>query len=176
MIHIGDKIERWTILAEGQKQGYRRVWKCRCDCGIEREVLDQNLRLGRSKSCGCYSRDVVWTGHGKIPGTYWARLKADSNRRQRSIPFDLTIEDAWSLFEKQSGRCALTGTEISFAETTREYWAKGTTASLDRIDSSSGYELGNVQWVHKDINKMKQNFPEERFIELCKMVVEHAKT
>lgn len=26
------------------------------------------------------------------------------------------------------------------------------TASLDRIDNSIGYCLGNVQWVHKDIN------------------------
>lgn len=32
-------------------------WKCRCDCGNEIEAIGQNLKSGRSKSCGCYMRD-----------------------------------------------------------------------------------------------------------------------
>jgi hypothetical protein len=45
-----------------------------------------------------------------------------------------------------------------------------TTASLDRIDSSKGYIEGNVQWIHKHINKMKNNFNESYFIEICKKI------
>lgn len=29
------------------------LWRCRCDCGNERDVLVSNLRKGNSKSCGC---------------------------------------------------------------------------------------------------------------------------
>ena len=44
------------------------------------------------------------------------------------------------------------------------------TASLDRIDSKLGYELNNIQWVHKDINMMKQAYTNNYFIEHCKLV------
>ena len=45
------------------------------------------------------------------------------------------------------------------------------TASLDRIDSSKGYTIDNIQWLHKDINKMKWDFSQEKFLELCKKIV-----
>ena len=32
---------------------------------------------------------------------------------------------------------------------------------------------GNVQWVHKDINKMKVDFEQPTFIQLCELVVTH---
>lgn len=46
-------------------------------------------------------------------------------------------------------------------------------ASLDRIDSSQGYIKGNVQWVHKDINKMKFDLSQDRFLELCNIIVQN---
>ena len=47
------------------------------------------------------------------------------------------------------------------------------TASIDRIDSKSGYIEGNIQWVHKFINSMKLDHTQEEFIKLCKAVVNH---
>ena len=44
------------------------------------------------------------------------------------------------------------------------------TASLDRIDSNLGYVKGNVQWVHKHINVMKNIFNQDMFIFLCNQV------
>lgn len=46
----------------------------------------------------------------------------------------------------------------------------GGDASLDRIDSSKGYIPGNVQWVDKRVNYMKQALPEGEFAELCRLV------
>jgi DNA adenine methylase len=71
------------------------------------------------------------------------------------------------LYLKQNGKCALSGTDIEFARTKQEYLQGKTTASLDRINSSSGYTKNNVQWVHKWINKMKSNHSQERFLSLC---------
>ena len=34
----------------------RRRWLCRCDCGLECLVLEDNLLSGRSRSCGCRGR------------------------------------------------------------------------------------------------------------------------
>ena len=39
-------------------------------------------------------------------------------------------------------------------------------------DHTLGYVPSNVQWVHKDINKIKFNMSEERFVELCCLVAE----
>ena len=47
------------------------------------------------------------------------------------------------------------------------------TQSLDRIDSTKGYTIDNVQWVHKYINLMKHQLTQQQFIDFCKKVVEH---
>lgn len=49
------------------------------------------------------------------------------------------------------------------------YWIE-TTASLDRIDNTKGYLEDNVQFVHKDINRMKWAHSQQYFIELCSKV------
>ena len=51
--------------------------------------------------------------------------------------------------------------------------SKNRTASLDRIDSNKGYTIDNVQWVHKDINKMKMDLEEDVFIDNCKLIIEN---
>ena len=51
-------------------------------------------------------------------------------------------------------------------------WKKETTASLDRIDSLLGYTIDNVQWVHKDINRIKFDMSQCRFVELCCLIAE----
>lgn len=47
------------------------------------------------------------------------------------------------------------------------------TASLDRINSSIGYTIDNVQWVHKKINMMKMDLSQEEFINYCRLVVKN---
>jgi hypothetical protein len=50
------------------------------------------------------------------------------------------------------------------------------TASLDRINSDLGYVYGNIQWIHKDINKMKNDYEQNYFILLCKKVADYEKS
>lgn len=108
-----------------------------------------------------------WKGHGDISETYWSNLKNGAN--QRGIEFEIAIEDVWQLYLRQEKKCALTGREIKFES------ARVKSASLDRIDASKGYELSNVQWLHKDVNYAKQSLSNEEFIELCQEVVKHQK-
>ena len=43
-----------TAIAPTDKRENRKViWKCKCICGKEVEVLSTNLTTGRTKSCGC---------------------------------------------------------------------------------------------------------------------------
>lgn len=147
----------------------------RCDCGCEcgEEVLRSPYHLKRG-NCSCKNckaetdRVNNGTGYKEITGIYWSSVKRQAVRR--GVEFTLDIEDAWKLLEHQNHKCVLSGMEIGFARTKHEYLKGGTTASLDRIDSSKGYIKGNVQWTHKWINRMKSNHSQETFIDLCKKV------
>ena len=46
------------------------------------------------------------------------------------------------------------------------------TASLDRIDSSKGYEIGNVQFISTAINYMKNTMSHEDTLKLCEIIAE----
>ncbi len=39
-------------------KSHNAVWKCVCDCGTERTIRGVSLREGRTKSCGCYSKQL----------------------------------------------------------------------------------------------------------------------
>ena len=75
----------------------------------------------------------------------------------RGLEWAVSKEYLFSLFD---GKCALTGWDINLT-----YDAGN--ASLDRIDSSKGYVVGNVQWVHSMVNMCKNKYPEQDFIKMC---------
>lgn len=79
------------------------------------------------------------------------------------------------MFVKQDKKCKLSGLTLTFALGRKQVNLRVTTASLDRKDSSCGYVRGNVQWVHKDINRMKHVFEERYFIHLCSLVTQNSK-
>lgn len=148
-------------------------YRARCECGVENKVFAKHLRSGSSRSCRPCSvkngtRHHQWAGVGDISGGWWAshvgRCVTLSARSPKALT--VTIEQGWNLFLKQGRRCALSGLPIAFPSVVE----KTGTASLDRIDSAGGYTPENIQWVHKDVNKMKNAFPQPRFIELCRKV------
>lgn len=149
----------------------RTLWKCRCDCGNEKIVRSDCLRQGGVTSCGCNANltgneSKTWKGFGEISGSFWGRIIKGA--KMRNILFDISIEEAWDLFLKQNRKCALSGIDLSFGKMTKDFKIK--TASLDRIDSKLGYIKGNIQWVDKRINFMKQSLNQDEFIQLCKKI------
>jgi hypothetical protein len=85
----------------------------------------------------------------------------------RGIPFEIEVADLQDQWDRQGGRCALTGEQLSV--TMRE----DRNASLDRINSGGPYSRDNIQWVSKEINIMKNSLPETKFVELCAKVIAH---
>ncbi len=110
----------------------------------------------------------LFKGFGEISALYWHRLV--NGARRRKIKMTVDIKYAWKLFLQQSRRCKFTDQLLHFRMGSHD----DTTASLDRIDSRKGYVRGNLQWVHKDINNMKQQFTNEHFIYYCRQVAVHA--
>ena len=67
------------------------------------------------------------------------------------------------MFANFDGYCQMTGWPISISY-------NESTASLDRIDSKSGYIVDNIQWVHTMVNMAKNKYGVNRFIAMCKAV------
>jgi hypothetical protein len=108
---------------------------------------------------------------GEIHQSYLYLLKDRANRK--NLKFNLNGKYLWDLFLKQNRKCALSGIEIVFPKAWGARSKTQITASLDRVDSNKGYVIGNVQWVHKQINTMKMNMSDIEFINLCRMVTKN---
>lgn len=182
---IGQRFGKLVVIEKvmdtGQIKNKRATWRCKCDCGGFSKLVTGELRRKRgTRSCGCSknkhrAEHHGWTGYGEIPGKDWARIQRECVRgknKERTIEFNLTIQQAWELFLKQNRKCALSGMELKFKENSLD---RTQTASLDRIDSNKGYTIDNIQWVHKDVNYMKMDLPQDRFIKICKEIASYNK-
>lgn len=154
--------QRFGKLVVVEKEKTRKngeiVWRCECDCGGFSSTGSADLNRG-VVSCGCRA----FTGYKELSGARFSQIKGSAGRR-RKVYFDeenITPKYLYELFIRQDKKCAITGQDIDLTNN----------ASLDRIDSSKGYVDGNLQWVTKEINTMKWDFTQERFVELCEMVV-----
>lgn len=171
---IGQKFGDWEVISENIEK-YQRWYKfhVKCKCGNEKFVPSNTLRTGKSTCCRKCGTDKNYKGVGNLSSTFFSRILEGA--RVRNIEVSITIEDILDLLEKQDYKCALSGIPLIMSKSfskDRTNQASSTTASLDRIDSSKGYILGNVQWVHKDINIMKNKFNNDYFIHVCKSVAE----
>lgn len=109
------------------------------------------------------------TGYKDLSGTHWRRIV--SGAKNRGLDFSISIDSTYQLFLDQNKKCKLSGVDITLSPLHRDQ--SDSTASLDRIDSSKGYIEGNVQWVHKNVNIMKQAMSDKEFIDWCKKISTH---
>ncbi len=179
---VGRRYTRLLVVCQAPTIGGVSQWECLCDCGTRKVLPLHNLSNGSTKSCGCLLRESAairlrdrlkgkraknWKGVGDVSKTYWNTIW--SGAQERGIEILITHQDCADLFQKQEGKCALTGKNLGFDSIGGR---SDGTASLDRIDSTKGYFIGNVQWIHKDVQRMKWAFPQDAFIDMCRAVAD----
>jgi hypothetical protein len=175
IVSPGDKFDKLTVVeyvenfkSKSNSKYKEKYVKCICECGGEKIIRTGSLVKNETNNCGC---DVngSWKGFGEISGIKFYRIQR--NAEVRDIKFELNIEQIWELFLKQNRRCALSGIELFLEK--RFSSNDNNTASLDRIDSKKHYEINNVHWVHKDLNKMKMDFDLDYFLDFCKKITDY---
>ena len=169
---IGQKFGKLVVISQFvNKEKGRIIYKCKCDCGKLCNKDYGGIKTCKLPNCGCVTRfrgvRREEDGSGEVTLTTWSRI---CNKRSKEHEFTIYHRYVWILFLKQKRKCVYTGLPITFPKNTQPSELLKSTASLDRIDSKKGYIKGNVQWVHKNANLMKQTFSHEHFIKMCNLI------
>jgi hypothetical protein len=104
---------------------------------------------------------IKYTGWKEITGEKFGDIRYRA--KKKGLIFSISPKQIYNLYIRQKKLCALSGVPISFADKT---------ASLDRIDSTKGYTLRNVQWVHRVVNEMKNIRTDEELLDWCQTIVD----
>ena len=68
---------RLTVLTRAEHPGRKAYWRCKCSCGVIKDVRGDALRaVNGTRSCGCLQRQAVSAlGHHHQPGERFGRLR-----------------------------------------------------------------------------------------------------
>jgi hypothetical protein len=140
----------WTVLQKaGPSTNGKTLWRCRCSCGAEREVIGRSLTNGRSKSCGCKAEDAA----AERLETLGAKITHDSPGYHSWRGAKQRCENPQNKSYKNYGA---RGVQFklpdypTFWEQMKDTWFEG--CQLDREKNEGHYELGNVRWVTPKVN------------------------
>lgn len=182
-LELAQKCGRWQIINDNlAKKKYDSHWciVVQCECGTIDLLRVDFFRDKRSLGCKkCVNKDDYPTKRKSrvkyykgLNNTFLSRLKYHDNLYRgnyKIIVVSLTIEDLYNKLVEQNFKCALSGLDLDVLNLPDIYQSN---ASIDRIDSCGNYTPNNIQWVHKDINRMKNSIPQDNFINLCKLISE----
>ena len=153
-----------AVMPCGKNKYGNMLWLCKCDCGAEHIVASGKLIQGKSKSCGCYKRDIcteqlkkhgITTGGKPRTFVIWNGIKArclnpNSTSYKSYGGRGIGICEEWLTFENFHKWAMRNGYEDSL--------------EIDRIDNDGGYCPENCRWVTKSFNRVHQR--KTRFIEI----------
>lgn len=178
---------------ELRKSKYKKG-TCTCEnCKIEFEKplteIKRNQKLNRPNFC---SRHCVGKHNVKNFGdrkNNYDISKHSNNRKNNYTKFkyhfrnilkrnhevNVTIEDLQNVWEKQNGICEFTNIKLELSSYTKIEKNPIFSASLDRIDNKKGYVKGNIRWISRSVNYMKNNMTDDMVWELINLLIQNKK-
>jgi hypothetical protein len=167
----------------------RKLGDCTCDyCGqlFQKPIseIKRNSSLGRRNFC---SRICV--GKNNVNNLMYVKSDYDisqhaNNRKDEYTKFryhfrnigkrnkevDVTLEDLKSIWETQNGKCTYLGIDLVLSNYSKIQRSPVYSASLDRIDSTKGYIKGNIQWISRAMNNLKNDMSHEDMLEIINLI------
>lgn len=154
---VGAKFGRLTVVERAENKSRYACWLCKCDCGNIVIVRDSDLKVGGTKSCGCFRKDKV-TKHNlcgtRIYHIYHDILKRCYNKNSKRYDDyggrGISMCEEWrNDFKRFYDWCVSNGYQENL--------------TIDRIDNSGNYEPKNCRWV--DFKTQARNRKSNHIIE-----------
>ncbi len=95
-------------------------------------------------------------------------LAAKGRSKSKDIEFNITIDDLYELYNKQKGKCALSGITMTCDILSGR---TSTNLSIDKIDHNKGYTKDNIQLVCMAVNEMKNDRTIEELKYFCECIL-----
>ena len=132
----------------GTSNGGKAIWLFKCICGNSHTAVVGDVISGRTKSCGCLkSENSSRIGkenkiHGKTKSKEANSWRAMMRRcyKQDSHAYHLYGGSGVTVDQELQ-------TLVGFLEYMGSQPNDGKKYSIDRIDNSKGYEIGNIRWA-----------------------------
>lgn len=169
---IGAKYNRWTIVKFSHKAPYggtkeRQFWLCRCECGTEEIKFPDSIIRGRSKSCGCYNKEVKFKKRGEESilsiNSKYAQYRHGAT--SRNLDFQLTIDEFSKLVTSNCYYCNSEPKPTNFVNKKAKTIRKWTYClnGVDRKDNNIGYILDNCVPCCSQCNSAKMDYSFQEF-------------
>ena len=171
-IMIGYKFGTWKVVSGPIYIGKQLRYKVQCSCGNTRYMpASQITSTDKYQTCRrCSSGKIL----SNFRESFISRLKKSALLRGKVFSSDVTPEYLYSLLESQNFKCAISGDNLLPEDNSLDHIRKELPLSLDRIDSTKGYIVGNLQWVTKRVNWMKGDLSMTDFLALCNKIINYA--
>jgi len=157
----GERYERLEVKSRIIKNG-KVFWKCKCDCGNEKDVASSNI--GNVFSCGCIRTNNPNNRRMLPPGFAIRNMKLaeyKTDAKKRGLEWTLTVEEAFELFQGNCHYCGIKPcTTLKVNGCRGEFVYNG----IDRKDSDIGYLPNNVVSCCKFCQYAKRSLPYDEFI------------
>lgn len=145
----GQKFGKLTVVAQIGKKGNAILWRCKCECGNDCEVVTADLNRQHNVSCGC--------NRGLKHGKYKTRLYRIYNAMKERCYNQHTVN-----YHLYGGRGITICKEWLNDFNSFYEWALNNgykeNLSIDRKDTSGNYEPSNCRWItNKEQQSNKRN-------------------
>lgn len=132
----------WYVIEFSHKKGAETHWLVRCSCGVEKTIVAQSLKNGKSTSCGHWKKEFLKSRakhgkHGSRLYKVWAQMIQRSTN-PNNISYEnyggrgVSVSEEWRQF-------------ANFERDMAPSWDDGLT--LDRENNALGYSKENCRWA-----------------------------
>lgn len=110
----GNKYGKLTLIEKlnERAKNYSFMYRCKCDCGNEAKVSFAQMSSGKTKSCGCISRQKGELNHNWKHGR--SKTREYYNEGFMRLKYGVTPEKYQEMLDSQNGVCAVCKTKPNF--------------------------------------------------------------